>query len=93
MVMTILPENLAIRLHAIAAQQQRSPAAVLDQLLTDYETRIRLPAKRKKGTFATLVQSALDTDIRSDKPVDTASRSREILSTEYVDYLIQGCRG
>jgi hypothetical protein len=92
MVMT-LPENLAIRLHAIAAQQQRSPEAVLDQLLTDYETRIQLPAKRKKGTFAALVQSALDTDIRSDKPVDTASRSREILSTEYVDYLIQGRRG
>ena len=69
-----LPENLAARLQAIAAQQQRSPEAVLEQLLEAYEAQIQLHASRETGTFAALAQSALETDIRPSTPTDTASR-------------------
>jgi hypothetical protein len=34
-----------------------------------------------------LAEKALEAGIRSDKPVDTAARSREILRHEFADYL------
>ena len=78
-----IPKQLAEKLQAIAKRQNSTPEAVLTQLLTEYESR----ADESAGSFAALAKSAMSAGIHGNKPVDTAARSREILNSEYSDYL------
>ena len=39
------------------------------------------------GSLAEMAQNAREAGLASDERVDTAGRSREILNTEYADYL------
>ena len=50
----------------------------------------RFDVKRRKGvTLADFAKMAIEAGLSSAEPVDTADRSREILNTEYADYLKQ----
>jgi hypothetical protein len=78
-----IPKQLADKLQAIADKQSSTPEAVLTQLLTEYESL----TDEQAGSFAALAKSAMLAGIHGDEPVDTAARSREILTAEYSDYL------
>jgi hypothetical protein len=84
--LVIRDEQLAWRLLDIARRENRPVEAVLESLLETYidtETMAEAPP----GSLALLAQKAVEAGIRSGRPVDTASRSREILHNEYADYL------
>lgn len=82
--LVIRDERIAWQLLDIARRENRSVEAVLDDLLADYQPDTERP---KPGTFAALAHSAREANIRTEYPVDTSERSREILNTEYADYL------
>ncbi len=73
-----VPESLAQRLKAVAQQEGTTVSELLERLLSRYTP---------TGSLASMAQNALEAGLASDQPVDTASRSREILSTEYADLL------
>lgn len=79
----IRDEELVAQLNAIAEREQRSVEEVLGDLLARDSALLNDP---KSGTFGMLVKSALEMELPF-KPSDTSERSREILNTEYADYL------
>lgn len=84
-----IPQELADKLQAIADKQNSTPEAVIAELITEYEI---FPGEQA-GTFAALAKSALSAGIHCEQSVDTASRSRAILTAEYPDYLKHRTRG
>ena len=76
-----IPQGLALRLGELA-EERGSTVEDLLRGLVDQE----IP-KRQRTTLADLAEIAVSAGLASDKPVDTAERSREILETEYTDYL------
>lgn len=84
-----LSDQLVERLQAIADAEQRSIEEVLERFLAVYawppqpETD---PAAPPAGTMARLVYDAERSGFHSGDP-DWVDRSREILNTEFVDYL------
>lgn len=82
----IRDERIAWRLLDIARRENRSVEAVLDTLLSQYDENGE-GEKPTPGTFAALAEAARRANISSSEPVDTSERSREILNTEYADYL------
>jgi len=80
-----LPEKLSQRIQALAAQRGTTPEQFVEQLVDQHEEQQNEPAP---GTFAALAKSAVEANIGADgPPIDTAERSREILRTEFADYL------
>jgi hypothetical protein len=81
----IRSERLAFRLLEIARREQRSVEEMLEQWLEEHEPdAAQVPTP---GSSEALLASALAADIASAEAVDTSARSREILETEYTDYL------
>ena len=81
----IRSERLAFRLLEIARREQRSVEEMLEQWLEEHEPEsAQIP---RPGSSEALLASALAADIASAGEVDTSARSREILETEYTDYL------
>lgn len=82
----VIPDGkLTRKLREYARRENRSVEEVLESMLEKYgepDAEEALP-----GSLALLAQKAIEADIRSGKPVDTAARSREILHNEYADYL------
>jgi hypothetical protein len=76
-----IPEDIAQRLEALAAQKGSSVGDLLALLLNRYAP------ESSVGTLAEMAQNARDAGLASTEIVDTAERSREILNTEYADYL------
>ena len=76
-----IPQDLALRIEELA-EEQGSTVEDLLRGLVDQE----IP-KKTRTTLADLAEIAVSAGLASDKPVDTAERSREILETEYTDYL------
>ena len=76
-----IPQGLALRLGELA-EERGSTVEDLLRGLVDQE----MP-KRQRTTLADLAEIAVSAGLASDKPVDTSERSREILETEYTDYL------
>lgn len=76
-----IPEDVAQRLEQLAQQEGRSIGEVLNNLLNRYN------AGSPPGSLAELAQNAREAGLASAEPVDTADRSREILTTEYADHL------
>lgn len=74
-------ERLARRLFDIAHRENRSVDAIIETLVDEHYPN-ETTDKPAPGSFA-----ALRAHIRSPYPVDTSSRSREILENEYADYL------
>ncbi len=88
--MTIeLPESLVQRIQAAAARKGQSPADLLGDLLTEVEDHTsEVPGTvAAPGTLDALIEVAERTDLGSTDAVDTSIRSREILHTEFADYL------
>ena len=85
--MTIdIPDDIALRLQKLAKQNDADIGDLLRDLLTRYEA--QCAAKQKRwATGADFAKNAKAAGLASPDPVDTSARSREILNTEFADYL------
>ncbi len=85
--MTIdIPEDIALRLEKLAKQNDAEVADLLRDLLERYANESETDDK-KWATLADMARHAKELNMASPEPVDTAGRSREILNTEFADYL------
>ena len=85
--MTIdIPEDIALRLEALAKRNDADISELLRDFLERYTDESNAKEKRR-ATGADFARNALAAGLSSPHPVDTAERSREILNTEYADYL------
>ena len=85
--MTIdIPEDIALRLEALAKQNDTDINDLLRDMLARYETDCA-PKQMRRATGADFARNAIAAGLASPEPVDTSARSREILNTEYADYL------
>ncbi len=118
--MTIdIPEDIALRLKALAKQNDADVNDLLRDMLARYandsennekkwatladmarhakelnmsspeplDTAGRDDKVKRRATTADFARIALAADLSSPHPVDTSERSREILNTEFADYL------
>lgn len=76
-----LADDVAATMQALAERPDVDLNAVLRDALKRYED------DRPWATLADLARHAQELNMASGKPVNTAGNSREILNTEYVDYL------
>jgi hypothetical protein len=80
-------ERLAWKLFEIARRENRSVDDIIETLVEEHYPN-QTDDKPAPGSFAALNWSAEKAGIgRDSEPVDTSERSREILETEYADYL------
>ena len=68
-------------LQDLAAERNLTIEELISAMLDRYDV------KRKGVTLADMAANAAKAGLRTPHPVDTAARSREILETEYMDYL------
>ncbi len=87
--MTIdIAEDVALRLEALAKAKDADISDLLRDMIESYED--KGDAKQKRwATGADFARNAKAAGLASPEPVDTSARSREILSTEFADYLIR----
>ncbi len=76
-----LPEEVAQRLEKLAREQGSSVSELLKTLLNRYAP------ESPPGSLAEMAQNARKAGLASTQQVETAEHSREILNTEYADYL------
>ena len=88
----IIPDDMAQALQALAEQEKRSVPELLEKMLERYQA---LPARDADIENDPLLRMAeiakAENLVFTDNNV--ASRSREILETEYADYLLKRMRG
>lgn len=85
--MTIdIPESIALRLEELAKQNDVDISDLLRDMLERYAAE-RHTDEKQWATLADLARNAKAAGLATAQPVDTAARSREILNTEYADYL------
>ncbi len=87
--MTIdIAEDIALRLEALAKAKDADISDLLRDMIESYEA--ECAAKQKRwATGAEFARNAKAAGLASPEPVDTSERSREILNTEFADYLIR----
>ena len=76
-----IPEEITQQLEQFAERHDVEVAELLEQLMKRYKP------EKKWATMADLARNAKEAGMASPHPVNTAERSREILNTEYADYL------
>ena len=76
-----IPEDVAQRLEQLAEQQDADMSDLLRDMIERYA------ADKQWATLADMARHAKELNMASPEPVNTAERSREILNTEYADYL------
>lgn len=85
--MTIdIPEDIALRLQQLAKRKDADISELLRDLLAQYEAEPDTDDKQW-ATGADFARNAKAAGLASPVPVDTSARSREILDTEFADYL------
>lgn len=85
--MTIdIPEDVVLRLEQLAEQRDTDLGDLLRDMIERYANE-RSGGDKPWATLADLARHAKEMNMASPEPVNTAKRSREILNTEYVDYL------
>ncbi|MCY3864862.1 MAG: ribbon-helix-helix protein, CopG family [Chloroflexi bacterium] len=85
--MTIdIPEDLALRLEELAKRNDADVGDLLRDLLARYEDE-RAAKQKRWATGADFARNAKAAGLASPEPLDTSARSREILNTEFADYL------
>lgn len=85
--MTIdIPEDVALRLERLAKREDADIGKLLRDMLERYEDEGETNDKQW-ATLADMARHAKELNMASSEPVNTAERSREILNTEFVDYL------
>ena len=85
--MTIdIPEDVALCLAELAERQDADIGELLRDMIERYT--VERPSDEKQwATLADLARHAKEKNMASPEPVNTAEHSREILNTEYADYL------
>ncbi|MCE2473757.1 MAG: hypothetical protein J4G18_18015 [Anaerolineae bacterium] len=87
--MTIdIAEDVALRLEALAKSKDADISDLLRDMIESYEDKGNARHKRW-ATGADFARNAKAAGLASPEPVDTSARSREILNTEFADYLIR----
>ncbi len=81
-----LPEDVAQELQEITRKHGIELDFLLRLMISRYKEAER-GRDKPYPTLADLVENAEAAGLASAQPVDTAARSREILQTEYADYL------
>ena len=85
--MTIdIPEDVALELEKLAKRNDAEVGDLLRDMLARYEDDSDNNEKQW-ATLADMARHAKELNMASPEPVDTAGRSREILNTEFADYL------
>ncbi len=85
--MTIdIPDDIAQRLEQLAKRQDADIGELLRDMIERYTIEHDTDNKQW-ATLADLARNAKEAGLASAQPVDTSARSREILNTEYADYL------
>ena len=85
--MTIdIPDDVALRLEQLAQQEDADIGDLLRDMLERYVDERDAKPKRW-ATGADFARNAKAAGLASPEPVDTSARSREILNTEFADYL------
>ena len=85
--MTIdIPADIARRLEELAERDNLEIDDLLRDMLERYPDNGESDQKQW-ATLADLARNAKEANLASLGPVDTAERSREILNTEFADYL------
>lgn len=85
--MTIdIPEDIALQLEELAKRNDADISDLLRDMLARYEDDSDNNEKQW-ATLADMARHAKELNMASPEPVDTAGRSREILNTEFADYL------
>jgi len=74
-------DETGLRLREFAEERQLTVEELICAMLDRYDI------KRSGGTLADLARIALEARMSTSEPVDTADRSREILNSEYPEYL------
>lgn len=85
--MTIdIPEDVALQLEKLAKRNDADIGDLLRDLLARYEAE-RAAKQKRWATGADFARNAEAAGLASPEPVDTSARSREILNSEFADYL------
>ncbi|MCY3979443.1 MAG: hypothetical protein OXG23_15200 [Chloroflexi bacterium] len=85
--MTIdIPEDVALQLEKLAKRNDIEVGDLLRELLERDEAE-RAAKQKRRATGADFARNAKAAGLVSPEPVDTSERSREILNTEFADYL------
>ena len=85
--MTIdIPQDVALRLEELAKRKDADIGELLRDWLERYESE-RAANHKRWATGADFARNAKAAGLASPEPVDTSARSREILNTEFADYL------
>lgn len=85
--MTIdIPEDVALQLEELAKRNGADISDLLRELLARYEAE-RAAKEKRRATGADFAKNAKAAGLASTETVDTSERSREILNTEFADYL------
>lgn len=77
-------DEIGLHLKQFADERNLTIEELIRAMLDRYDVK-----KRKGVTLAEFAKMAKEARLRSTEPLDTAERSREILNTEYADYLNQ----
>lgn len=85
--MTIdIPDDVALRLEQLAKQEDADIGELLRDMLERYANDCD-SSDKQWATLADLARHAKEAGLASPQPVNTAEQSREILNTEFADYL------
>ena len=87
-----IPQDVALRLEEMAKRQNADMDDLLREMVERYSRERDISAgkgDRRYATWDDLLKSAREAGLAMTKPFDTAARSREILNTEYADYLVK----
>ena len=76
-----IPQDLALRIEELAKEQGSTVEDLLRGLVD------RQMANKPQLTLRDLARNAREAGLKSDKPVDTSERSREILNAEFADWV------
>ena len=76
-----IPEDIALRLEELA----ETKGSTIEELLRAWLDG-QVP-KKPQLTLQDLARNARKAGLKSDKPVDTSERSREILNAEFADWV------
>ena len=89
----MIPDALANRLRDLAQRENRSVADVLETMIEQYEPAAEPETEEMaENPLLLMVQMAEEANLPFSE-TDVAERSREILNTEYADYLLKRMRG
>ena len=91
--MTIdIPEDIALQLEEMAKRNDADIGDLPRDMLARYEAE-RAAKQKCWATGADFARNAKAAGLASPEPVDTSERSREILNTEFADYLKRRVKG